>query len=121
MGEKRRGEGNGEEMSVEEHTGVVERALGETVRRHGKRGSGKQGGRRSIMFRQISNEIRITLTDHVRNHDLSFREVLYYDCRWYTFLVLLRQLLLFTVNVQALFFSELTFEIIQLDNQDYFE
>ncbi len=56
-------------MSREEGTGVVERARGETVRRHGQ-----QGGRRSRRYRHISDEIRITLIYHVRNHDLSFRE-----------------------------------------------
>ncbi len=45
MGEKRRGEGKGEEVSREEGTGVEERARGETVRRHGQSGSGQQGGR----------------------------------------------------------------------------
>ncbi len=55
----------------------MERARAETVRRHGQRGSRQQGGRRSRRYRHISNEIRITLIDHVRNHGLSFREVLY--------------------------------------------
>ncbi len=57
----------------------MERAREETVRRHEQRGSGQQGGR-SRRYRQFSNEIRITLIDHVRNHGLYFREVLYYDC-----------------------------------------
>ncbi len=35
MWEKRRGEGEGEEMCREEGTGVVERARAETIRRHG--------------------------------------------------------------------------------------
>ncbi len=102
MWEKRRGEGEGEEISREEGTGVVERAWGETVR-HGQGGSGQQGGRRGRRCRWIPNEIRISLIDHVRNHGLCFREVLFYDCWWYTFLVLLGQRLLFTVNVQTFF------------------
>ncbi len=57
-------------MCREEGTGEVERARGETGRRHGQRGSGQQGGRR----RWISNEIRITLNDRVKIHGLFFRE-----------------------------------------------
>ncbi len=57
--EKRR-----EEM---EKRALVERARAETARRHGQR-SGQRGGRRSRRYRQISNEIRITLIYHVRNH-----------------------------------------------------
>ncbi len=51
-------------MSREEGTGVVEEQ---------EDGSGQQGGRRWW----ISNEIRMTLIDHVKNHGFSFREVLY--------------------------------------------
>ncbi len=57
--EKRR-----EEM---EKRALVERARAETARRHGQR-SGQRGVRRSRRYRQISNEIRITLIYHVRNH-----------------------------------------------------
>lgn len=44
-------------MSGVEGIDVVERTIGETVRRHEERRKGQQGRRRGRGYRQISNEI----------------------------------------------------------------
>lgn len=59
-------------MGKLEGIGVVERIRGEIIKRHEQKGRGQQGGRgvkRRRRYR-LSNEMGVTLFDHVINHGL---------------------------------------------------